>query len=343
VPLKRRRSVGVVDLPKGVHHVVSRGREYFYWQAGRSTKHASKRVRLPNDPQTPEFWVALREAQGASGGGRVTFGAICDLYESSVSFSKLSEGTKDQYRRQLRIARAGFGAFPVESMRPTLIREVVEGLGERPGRANNFLGVMRAVSAWAVARDYLPASLTAGVDPFPKEGGHRPWTEAQIAAAHEHLIGPVRRGIMLALYTGQRGSDVVRLGWTDIDEGGFRLTQRKTKREVWCPIVPELASEMAAWEKLPGPFLRQSDGRPYSRKLLSEHFAEARANIQALAGATIHGLRSTAVVRLRRAGLTTAQIQDVIGMSLAMIERYSRFADRKASGQAAVIKLSERK
>jgi integrase len=344
VPLKRRRSVGVVELPKGVHRVVSRGREYFYWQPGRSTRYASKRVRLPNDPQSPEFWVALREAQGASGGVReITFGAVCDLYQTSVSFHKLTEGTKDQYRRQLRSARAGFGAFPVGSMRPNLIREVVEGLAERPGQANNFLGVMRAVSAWAVARDYLPASITAGVKPFPKEGGHRPWTEAQIAAAHEHLSGPVRRGIMLALYTGQRGSDVVRLAWTDVDEGGFRLTQRKTKREVWCPIVPELAVEMATWEKLPGPFLRQNDGKPYSRKLLSEHFAETRAKIPALAAATIHGLRSTAVVRLRRAGLTTPQIQDVVGMSLAMIERYSRFADRKASGLAAVVKLSERK
>jgi integrase len=331
-----------VDLPKGVHRVLSRGREYFYWQPGRGTKHAAQRVRLPDDPQTPEFWIALRKAQGASTlAPALTFGAICDEYETSASFQKLAEGTKDQYRRQLRIARAGFGDLPAGTMRPRLIREVIEGLADSPGRANNFLSVMRALSAWAVTRDHLAASITAGVQPFAKEGGHRPWSEPQISAADLYLTGSVRRGVMLALYTGQRGSDVVRLGWTDVDEGGFRLVQRKTKREVWCPILPELASEMATWEKQPGPFVRQSNGRPYTRKLLSEHFAEARSGIPALAGATLHGLRSTAVVRLRRLGLTTAQIQDIIGMSLAMIERYSRFADRKLSGKAAVVKLRE--
>ena len=147
---------------------------------------------------------------------------------------------------------------------------------------------------------------------------------------------------MLALYTGQRGSDVVRLGWTDFDEGGLRLTQQKTKREVWCPVVPELVAEMAEWEKRPGPFLLQTNGRPYTRKRLSIHFDAIREEIPELADVTLHGLRATAVVRLRRAGLSTAQIQDVIGMSMAMIERYSRFADRKASGKAAVIHLAAR-
>jgi integrase len=49
---------------------------------------------------------------------------------------------------------------------------------------------------------------------------------------------------MLYLHTGQRGSDIVRLGFTDIDEGGFSVRQRKTGRDVWCPIVPELASDI---------------------------------------------------------------------------------------------------
>jgi len=64
---------------------------------------------------------------------------------------------------------------------------------------------------------------------------------------------------------------------------------------------------------------------------------------EAFNGVTLHGLRSTRVIELRRAGLTTTQIQDQVGMSLAMIERYCRFADRKASGKALVVTLSERR
>ena len=55
---------------------------------------------------------------------------------------------------------------------------------------------------------------------------------------------------------------------------------------------------------------------------------------------TLHGLRATAVIRLRRAGLSTGQIGDTVGMSLAMIERYCRFADRKMGGQAALLTLN---
>jgi integrase len=123
---------------------------------------------------------------------------------------------------------------------------------------------------------------------------HKPWTPEQLRAAHDKLTGVVRRGIALYVYTGQRGSDIVRLGFADIDEGGFSVRQRKTGRDVWCPIVPELAAEIANWEKRPGPLLFQTKGKPYSRKLFWKHFDEARANIPELADVTLHGLRCTA-------------------------------------------------
>lgn len=333
----------MVELPKGVHRVVARGREYFYWHPGRGTTSQGKRIPLPKDPTSPEFWVALREAQGIAAPTVVTLGHIIDLYEVSPQFLKLGEGTKSLYRRQFKIARAGFGKTAAEKIRPSTIRGVVDGLADTPAAANNFLSAMRTLGSWGLVRNHFTLSITQGVEPFAKEGGHKPWTDAQIQAAHEHLTGYVRRMILLGLYTGQRGSDLVRLGWTDIDDGGFRLKQQKTGREVWCPIVDELAAEMATWEKAPGPFVRQNSGKAFTRKLFSKHFAAVRDAIPELKGATIHGLRSTAVIRLRHAGLTTAQIQDVIGMSMAMIERYSRFADKKASGKAAVVKLSERR
>lgn len=332
----------MVELPKGVHRVVSRGREYFYWTPGRGTKHAAKGTRLPDDPTDPKFWIALREAQGQSGAPIITVNDVIDLYVTHSKFLKLTAGTRGMYAKPLKVLRAGFGSWEASSLRPTHIREVVEGMADIPGAANNFLSVARAVSAWGVARDHFPQSITEGVEPYEKSGGHKPWTDTQLAAAEEHLTGMVRRGFMLLRYTGQRGSDVVRLGETFIDEGGFRLTQQKTQREIWCPIDDALAAEMATWERAPGPYLRHSRG-VYRRAVLDRHFAEQRDKIPALAGCTLHGLRGTRVIELRRAGLTTSQIQDQVGMSLAMIERYCRFADKKASGKASVVALKERR
>jgi hypothetical protein len=102
-----------------------------------------------------------------------------------------------------------------------------------------------------------------------------------------------------------------------------------------------LEAEMATWDKQPGPFVRQENGNAYDRRLFWLHYTQAVAKIPELKGATLHRLRATAVVRLRRQNLSTSQISDITGMSLSMIERYCRFADKKANGQAALISLEE--
>jgi integrase len=219
---------------------------------------------------------------------------------------------------------------------------MMDEFADRPGKANNFLTAMRALQKFARPRRHLLHSVTEGVLACAMKDGHKPWTPEQIRIASEKLTGMIRRGILLYNYTGQRGSDVVRLGFTNIDDGGFFLRQRKTGREVWCPIVPELAAEMATWEKRPGPFLQQDNGRPYTRKLFWRHFDEARAGIPELADVTLHGLRCTTVIRLRRLGLEVPAISDITGMSMATIERYCRFADRKTSGQAVLVRLKKR-
>ncbi len=350
--MKRRKTRGAVELPKGVHRVPARGREFFYYQAGRGTKHAGPRVRLPNDPHSPEFWQALRQAQGIVGPVPTdTINALIDAYEAAWPKlpKKLSEGTQDQYRRALKRARKMWGALHAKGLRPTHVRAAMEDIADSPGAANNFLSAMRALSSWARARDHIDFPLTDGIRPYEKSGGHRPWTDEQIKVAHEHLIGMVRRGVMLLLYTGQRGSDMVRLGPTMIDDGGFDLGwkgQVKTNVRPWCPIMPELSKEMESWEKRPGPFVLNERGKPYTRKHFSVHFAAAKKQlaeqgITALNGTTLHGLRGTACVRLKRAGLSVAMIADIVGMSMVMVDRYTRFENKRESGKAALMLLAE--
>jgi integrase len=91
--------------------------------------------------------------------------------------------------------------------------------------------------------------------------GHKPWTPEQLAFADANPTGTLRRAYVLARYTGQRVSDVVRLGFADIDGGGLAGPQKKTGVRPWCPIFPELEAEMAIWERRPNPFLIQEKGR----------------------------------------------------------------------------------
>lgn len=341
-----------VALPRNVHRVVSRGREYFYYQEGRGTDHAGERIRLPDDPQTPEFWNAVRQAQGLVGPVPTgTVGALIDAYQVAWPSlpRKLSQGTQEQYRRHLKIVRKAWGDLPAASLRPSHVLALVEKIGtDRPGTANNTLDALRAMCRWAMGpRELLDRDPTLGVPHFDKGEGHKPWTAAQLDIAERHFTGTLRRAYMLARYTGQRVSDVVRLGWTDVDEGGFNLPQKKTGVVPWCPIFPELDREMRAWEKRPGPFLLQDSGKnagkPVTTNQLWKLFDKARQAHPELDGAVWHGLRANAVIRLRQQGYTGQQIADMVGMSVPMIEHYSRYADRKASGQAVLRDLQEHK
>lgn len=328
-------------LPKGVHKVTARGHEYYYFQAGRGTTAEGPRIKINHDPQTPEFWAALREAQGKSKLPQTnTVSLAIDQYLAAAA-PTITPITLYHYGRSLSFAKKAWGDLPVDGIRPAHVKQLMEGMADTPSKANHFLSCMKSFSGWARVKDLTAQTMTEGVKAYKVTGGHKPWTEAQIAAAKSKLTGNIRKGFMLYLYTGQRGQDVVRLGPTHIDDGGFNLGQKKTGVDIWCPIVPELAEEMTSWEKAPGPFLRQPNGDVYKRKSFWRHFDEAIENITELSGVTLHGLRCTAVIRLRQEGLSTGQIGDIVGMSLSTISRYCRFADRKSSGKAALIKIAD--
>lgn len=340
--MPRRKGRADISLPRNVHKVTARGREYFYFQTGRGTATPGPRISLPRDPHSPEFWAAIQQARGSIVTVLAdTFNAVLDEWLMHLRVSgDVTVSTISFYEQSLQVARAAWGSLSPRGLKPLHVLAVMNGMADRPGAANNFLSSMRSFSKWARLHEHIDVSLTEGIAPRKTEGGHKPWTPEQIDAAKSKLKGVVRRGVILYLYTGMRGSDAVRLGPEHIDEGGFSLRTQKKKRDVYCPILPELEEEMRTWSMDASPFLQQEDGRAaghaYTRKLFSKHFAEQRDAIPELAGVTLHGLRCTAVIRLRRAGLSIGQISDIVGMSLPTIERYCRFADRKASGKAAL-------
>ena len=172
---------------------------------------------------------------------------------------------------------------------------------------------------WAVVRDILPRPITLGVETGKPQGGHVPWTDAQVALAEKYARQDLARAITLGANTGQRISDLVRMCWTDIETfrgvDGINVRQKKTDRQVWVPILAPLAEAMKTWERRPGPFLLRSDGKPWRSAHLTDRLDYEKKTNSALAdlGAAdlvMHGLRGHACVRLRRAGLTAMQIAD---------------------------------
>jgi integrase len=279
------------------------------------------------------------------------FAALVRAFKGSPKFLSLRPASQALLGRELDFACRPtlLGAVLVDEIRPALVQQYLDGWNDKPGKQAAALAAFKMLEKWAVVRDLLPRSITLGVETGKPTGGHIPWTDEQVRIAEQHARPDLARVITLGANTGQRGSDLVRMGWGDIESfrgrDGINVKQVKTGREVWCPILEPLAKAMATWERRPGPFLLTPWGLPWERQQLTEAWNYERRHNPALSDLrklVLHGLRGHACVRLYGAGCTTKQVADMVGMSEPMVARYTRLSVQKENALAVVLKLEPR-
>jgi integrase len=75
-----------------------------------------------------------------------------------------------------------------------------------------------------------------------KTDGFQSWTEEEIFQfeAHHKPGSRARLAFALLLYTGQRRSDVLRMGRQHVRDGVLYVRQQKTGAELAIPLYPEL-------------------------------------------------------------------------------------------------------
>jgi integrase len=73
----------------------------------------------------------------------------------------------------------------------------------------------------------------------------------------------VRRAVWLARYTGQRQADVLRMSKSALEDGGIKVVQQKTGKELWIPLHQDLKEEMRGWQvNPPWTFVQNAKGEP---------------------------------------------------------------------------------
>src|SRR5215813_6906683 len=249
----------------------------------------------------------VRQHRGHIKGG--TFATVVRAYLSSPKFDSLAKSTRVGYRYLLGLAEQPetLGAYPVDVIRPALVQAFLDGLADPPAQQKN--------AQWALVRD-LPYPITTGTEAPGGTGGYEPWTDEQVKLAERCCKPYLARVITLGSNTGQRGSDLVKMRWSDIEEyegrPGINVIQKKTGLVIWIPFTQELIKAIAAWERRPTFILLKEDQTPWTREQLSDHWLRARDTKPALAplkeaGLVLHGLRATAVVSFRRSGQLQAK------------------------------------
>jgi integrase len=309
-----------------------------------------KRMPLPGLPWSPEFMAAYEEALAGQpvqiGGSRVRPGTIHALaisYYNSHCFRSLRPSSQAIYRRIIDRFCREHG----DKRAATLRREHIVKLmaARKPGSANGLHKVLRMMMQHAIETGLRTDDPTRDIKAIiVKTDGHHTWTESEIEEfERQHAIGSrARLAFALLLYTGQRRSDVVRMGRQHICDGALQVRQLKTGAELSIPVHPALAAIIAETGANNLTFLVTGQGKPYSAASFGNWFRD-QCRAAGLHGCNAHGLRKAAARRLAEAGCTAHEIAAITGhASLREIARYTKAVDQKKLAEAAIEKVKAR-
>ena len=151
------------------------------------------------------------------------------------------------------------------------------------------------------------------------------WLPEQIGAFMRVAPAELQRAMLLALHTGQRQADILRLAWNQYDGKALSLRQGKTGRRVAIPCTTALREMLDGLPRDAAVILVTKSGRPFKKRYFAAQWALASAAAK-ISGLHFHDLRGTAVTMLAEAGCTVPEIATITGHSLktvdSILERY---------------------
>lgn len=271
--------------------------------------------------------------------------AVIRAYRDSAKFLDLAPSTRRSYDVGFLRAEAKIGDMLVDELNVPIMQEFLDRFDRTAAVKRNARAGFCAMEKWALKRGLMTVPIMHATEAEYEADAHEPWTDAQVRLAETNARPDLARLITLGANTGQRGSDLVRMKWLDIEDyqgrPGINVIQKKTGRRLWVPFTAELIKVIAGWDRSLGYLITKPTGQPYTRQHLSDAWQHERDHNSALgpikaAGLVLHGLRATAVVRMRRAGVSRPLIGDFIGMSARMVDRYCRASEQRDNALAGL-------
>ena len=332
---------------KGIHRVrmrLARGVIAIYFYAYRGGP------RLTAEPGTAEFVRQYQEAHAAL--RKPAAGTLMTLiveYKTSSEYRKLAPSTVRSYLAYLKLIESNFGDLPLEALKDPRMR------GEFKAWRDRFTNTPRKADfAWSVLARILSFAKDRGlIGNNPCEGGgrlykadrsDRVWQDSDVASLLSQAAPELALAMMLALWTGQRQGDLLRLPWSAYDGRHIRLRQSKTGRRLVVPVGEPLRTLLERTERRSPLILTTTRGKPWTADGFRTSWGKTCKRI-GIHGLTFHDLRGSAVVRLALADASVPQIATLTGLSLrdveAILDAHYLGRDMKLA-EIAVMKLEAR-
>jgi integrase len=335
---------------KGVNRITKRladGTLRTYWYAWKGGPP------LRGEPGTPEFIASYNEAVARKATPpRGVMSSIIRAYQETNEFLSLGPRTRSDYIKQIKIVEKEFGDFPLSALTDRRTRGIFKEWRDRRALDSR----RQADYGWTVMARILSVAMDRGlVAANPCERGGRLYRSSRVdkiwtfddeevflkhAPAHLHLP------LLLALWTGQRQGDLLRMPWSAYDGSIIRLRPHKlltrTKPRGVAILIPvgtplKTALDEAAKSKKSPIILVSTDNKPWTEAGFRSSWGKACGRA-GLVGVTFNDLRGTAVTRLALVGCTEPEIATITGHSLkdvcAILDAHYLHRDRELAWNA---------
>jgi len=260
-------------------------------------------------------------------------------------FPLLKPSTQRMRRNILERFRREHGDKPVARLEHNHIASIIAAKANTPEAANNLRKVLRHLLDHAVTIGMVGSNPAIRIKKFKTVGdGLHTWTEQEVIQfIARHPIGSrAYLALALLLYTGQRRSDVVRMGWQHFQAGRIAVRQEKTNTPLLIPIVPQLARALESVPRTNLTFLVTERGAPFTSAGFGNWFRDI-CKEAGLSRCSAHGLRKLAATRLANEGCSEREIMAVTGhKSVSEVSRYVRAAEQARLAEQAMSRISAR-
>lgn len=274
------------DLPAYVYH---RSGAYFFvdrsgkWhRLGKEFHEAMIRYAELNSQSVPAF----------------TLSPIMDNYQREIIPTKAIKTQRD-YLRGLGLLRKVFGHMQPDEVEP---KDVYRYMSERPRvAANREKAVLSAVFSFAIRKGLAkdnPCRLVHRNEEQPRD---RYVTDAEFTAVRNLVPESVRCTMDLALLTGLREMDVLRLKRGDWTDAGLLVKPSKRGKPLLFERTPELEAAIERAKALPSEIstlflIHNRDGQPYTgdgfRAIWQRYMKKAVKDGKITERFTFHDLRA---------------------------------------------------
>lgn len=313
---------------KGVNRVSKRLADgssityYYAWKGG---------PRLPGKPGDAEFVNAYTDAiKSRTRPQEDTLQAIINAYQGSPKFTELAPRTKADYVRNIRVIEAKYSTLPIEALPDPATRGDMldwrDAMSRRSKRQADYVfATLAAILAWAKDRGRVIANPCERPGKLYRSNrAESIWTADAERALEEVAPNRIWLAYMIAVWTGQRQGDLLRLSWGAYDGSAIRLRQSKTGARVTIPVGAPLKALLDITPKRAVTILTNADGHAWTsdgfRSTWRKTCVAAGLIGIGMKGPTFHDIRGTSVTRLALAGCTTPEIATITGHSLRDVE-----------------------